>query len=364
MKKRLFAVLLAVLLLFALMPGAAWSAPDDEPEDEQSPAGPHVHAEHLYYIPATQATCFSEGNIGYYVCECGMWFRDAAATEVISDHSSVYLAKTEHTPDEVFLGTPATCAEEGLTAGIRCSVCGEVIMGMEPIPKKPHTFSESWSSDAYGHWHACTECGQVVDWAEHVSGGPATATTPEVCTVCGYQIAPATGGSQSPRPTATPNQGTVHPTERPTPSPTPTPSPAPTPQPGQLLVSRVSFLDTGDTRMEELVAEQPDGQTAVCTLELPEQRPEGAGWYFEGWRCSVDGKLYQPGDALSFRYADAPRVEMTAEWTVLIGRGNYDLSAGMRYRFDQGSFQIDGDSTIYAGGSLFYVREGGNFTIR
>ena len=30
--------------------------------------------------------------------------------------------------------------------------------------------------------------------ASHTSSGPATATTPETCTVCGYEIAPATGG--------------------------------------------------------------------------------------------------------------------------------------------------------------------------
>ena len=351
MKTRLWAVLLCVLLLTALMPATVWSAPDDSTAEAP---GPHIHAEHLYYIPANKATCFTEGNIGYYVCECGMWFSDAAATQTILDHESVKLPKTEHT-SEVFLGTPATCTEEGVTAGFRCSVCGEVLEGMLPIPKKDHSPAESWSSDGQGHWHACTVCGERLDFAEHVSGGPATATSAETCTVCGYVIAPATGST---------GQTTVRPSPRPSPSPTPEPEPEPTPEPGELLTVRLSFVDTGDTQMDELELKQPDAQTELCSLDLPWQRPVSAGWYFEGWRCSADGALYQPGDALTLRYADAARVQLTAEWTVLIGRGNYDLSAGMRYRFDEGTYQIDGDSTVYYGGSAFYVREGGNFTIR
>lgn len=374
MKKRLFAALLCALLIAAAIPGSAWSAPDPgsggeqtvdpgtgaetDPGSETDPAPTeHFHSEHLFYVPANRPTCTSEGNSAYFICDCGQWFSDAAATQPIADHSSVILPRAEHTP-EVFLGTPATCSETGVTAGFRCAVCGAVLEGMYVIPKIDHTPSGDWSSSSEGHWHACTVCGEQLDFAAHVSDGPATATRPEVCSVCGFVIRHATGSSST-----TPG-GTVRPTPRPTPTPTPTQGPTPTPEPGEPLVARVSFRDTGDTQMDDLVEEQPDEQTAVCTLQLPFQRPVSPGWYFEGWRCSADGALYQPGDELSFRYADTSQVDMTAEWTVLIGRGNYDLSAGMRYRFEEGSFLIDGDTTVYYGGSAFYVREGGNFTIR
>ncbi len=367
MKKRLFAALLCALLLMMLMPGAVWSAPDEGPDTPASEPEPgpedepeHIH-DHLTYVPAQEASCTAPGCTAHYECSCGLWFQDASAAILIADHSSVILPQLEHTP-ETFLGTAATCTEPGVTAGIRCTVCGAVLNGMEPIPMKGHSPAEAWSSDASGHWHECANgCGTRLDFEAHVSGGAATATRPETCTVCGYVIKPATGTTYTPTPT--PGQ-TVHPTPRPTPTPEPSPSPTPEPSPGALLSSRVSFSDTGDTAMEDLVLEQPDAQTELCTVTLPEEKPVSAGWYFEGWRSGEDGRLYQPGDEISFRYADTPRLRMTAEWTVLIGRGNYDLSAGMRYRFDEGTYQIDGDSTVYYGGSAFYVREGGNFTIR
>ena len=363
--RRLFAAVLCALMLLALMTGAGWpetgSADGSETVDEPAPSAPpeaHDHSDYMYYVPANEPTCQAGGSSAYYVCSyCGQWFSDAAGTQPITDHSSVVLPRGDHRA-EVFMGRDPTCTEPGLTAGFLCAYCNQPVEGYtapQTIPAKGHTLSETWSSDAYGHWHVCTECGEVRDYAEHVSSGAATATRPETCTECGYVIRPATGST-----------GTVRPTPRPTPTPTPEPSPTPTPepQPGQLLSSRIQFVDAGDTQMDDLVLEQPDGETAVCSLELPWQRPVSAGWYFEGWRCDVDGALYQPGDALSFSFAEHPTVRMTAEWTVLIGRGNYDLTAGMRYRFDEGTYTIDGDGTTYYGGSAFYVREGGNFTIR
>ncbi len=377
MKKRLLAALLCALLIAALIPGAVWSAadPDEDPGVGDAPApseepGGHVHAEHLYYIPPAKPTCMSEGHIGYYICECGKWFYDAEGTDTILSQNLVVLPKAEHTP-EIVLDKPATCTEDGRTAGFLCRICGAEVPGYaapQVVPAKGHSPSERWSSDASGHWHACTVCGEKLDFAAHVSGGAATETEPETCTVCGYVIHPAEGGdSPSPSPTHYPAPtptGTVHPTERPTPTPEPSPEPTPTPEPGALPVTRIRFRDTGDTQMDELTEQQPDEDTPLCTMQLPWQRPESAGWYFEGWRCSADGALYQPGDELSFRYADTPQIDMTAEWTVLIGRGNYDLTAGMRYRFGEGTYLLDGDSTTYYGGSAFYVRETGNYTIR
>ncbi len=55
-----------------------------------------------------------------------------------------------------------------------------------------HNHPTTWTSDKDGHWYEC-ECGDRKDFAAHNPGDPATATTPQTCTVCGYEIAPATG---------------------------------------------------------------------------------------------------------------------------------------------------------------------------
>ncbi len=54
-----------------------------------------------------------------------------------------------------------------------------------------HSYSSVWLYDESCHWRACA-CGGKFETATH-SGPTATATTPQTCTVCGYEIAPATG---------------------------------------------------------------------------------------------------------------------------------------------------------------------------
>lgn len=53
-----------------------------------------------------------------------------------------------------------------------------------------HTPSTEWSKDATYHWHVCQTCNAEMDKAAHNPGPAATETTPQTCTVCGYEIAP------------------------------------------------------------------------------------------------------------------------------------------------------------------------------
>ncbi|MBR2501502.1 MAG: hypothetical protein IKB68_03360 [Rikenellaceae bacterium] len=63
------------------------------------------------------------------------------------------------------------------------------------VRKITHDFTGEWEKDASGHWHVCTKNGcSVTDTKQnHVSAGAATETDPEVCSICGWQIAPALG---------------------------------------------------------------------------------------------------------------------------------------------------------------------------
>lgn len=67
-----------------------------------------------------------------------------------------------------------------------CSVCGYT-------RDVAHTFGETWESDADNHWHVCAGCGLKETEAAHEPGAEATESTPQTCTVCGYEIAPALG---------------------------------------------------------------------------------------------------------------------------------------------------------------------------
>lgn len=84
--------------------------------------------------------------------------------------------------------------------------------GNPPVdPGHTHTPATAWTSDATGHWHACT-CDEKFDFAAHTFNAgtittPATETTAGVktytCTVCSYsktETIPATGVTPSPAP--------------------------------------------------------------------------------------------------------------------------------------------------------------------
>jgi hypothetical protein len=91
---------------------------------------------------------------------------------------------------------------------VDCSVCGY-------IRKIEHTVTEDWTSNDQNHWHDCTVCGQKQDEAAHVPGPEATATTEQVCTVCGRVLAPAQGEPET-EPTAAPTTEETPTTAEPT----------------------------------------------------------------------------------------------------------------------------------------------------
>ncbi|MBQ7354027.1 MAG: hypothetical protein IJW62_00740 [Clostridia bacterium] len=65
-----------------------------------------------------------------------------------------------------------------------CNVCGHT-------RTVTHTYTDGWTSDKSGHWHACAVCGAKDEVIAHTPGAEATEETPQLCTVCAYEIAPA-----------------------------------------------------------------------------------------------------------------------------------------------------------------------------
>ena len=61
-----------------------------------SKADSHVHTSHLTRVPAKAATCTTDGNSAYYVCDCGQWFTDVTCNTPITDHTSVVIPAAGH----------------------------------------------------------------------------------------------------------------------------------------------------------------------------------------------------------------------------------------------------------------------------
>lgn len=92
---------------------------------------------------------------------------------------------------------PAACDKEGsYDEAVYCIDCKtELSRETVTVPKLEHVWSAEYQKDRNGHWHICENCSQVSEIQPHISGGPATYTSPEICTVCAYEITPKkTGG--------------------------------------------------------------------------------------------------------------------------------------------------------------------------
>ena len=88
----------------------------------------------------------------------------------------------------------STDASGAVIAGTTYNVTGDVTL-YAIWENKPHThtYNTTWSTDAAKHWHECSVCGDKKDVVAHTPGAPATETTPQTCTICGYVIKAALG---------------------------------------------------------------------------------------------------------------------------------------------------------------------------
>ena len=104
--------------------------------------GPLTHHDRV------EPTCQAGGSIEYWTCDvCGLYFASADGSKSIT--------------------------------------AAEIV-----LPKTDHSWAEGYLSDMTGHWHKCGVCEITSNTEKHASGGAATTERAEICTICGYEIAP------------------------------------------------------------------------------------------------------------------------------------------------------------------------------
>ncbi|MBQ3571830.1 MAG: leucine-rich repeat domain-containing protein [Clostridia bacterium] len=141
------------------------------------------HTGHAYTELADKdPTCTQSGYKNAMVCDnCGylsMQFLPAS-------HKYVYVK-----------GIEATCTQNGVINHYNCTSCNKLFnrhyqqISNITIPATGHNLDEVWVANKTQHYHVCITCNEKQEVGAHSSSGPATEKNAEVCTVCGYEIAP------------------------------------------------------------------------------------------------------------------------------------------------------------------------------
>ena len=102
-----------------------------------------------------------------------------------------------------------TCLEPGVM-GHTCSGCDMLLLVEIPVTDKHtfdnscdadcnvcgttrdagHKYSQAWTSNYEGHWHACLTCGAKDELRDHYPGPAATEEEDQICLTCGYVMTP------------------------------------------------------------------------------------------------------------------------------------------------------------------------------
>lgn len=135
-------------------------------------------------------TC-THGSIYYKSCVCG-----AKGTQTFEADDKLPHTYDKKNTDGTYLKSKATCTAKAVYY-YSCTCGAKGTETFESGEVLGHNYRTEWSKDGKGHWHECTRCADKKDNAEHTPGDAATETNPQVCTVCGYVIAPAKGHKHS-----------------------------------------------------------------------------------------------------------------------------------------------------------------------
>ncbi len=154
----------------------------------------------LTHHEAVASTCEVAGNSEYWSCDrCGLYFSDGQGSQPIEENSWI-LPLAEHT-EETIPGKAATCTETGLTDGVKCSVCGTVLVAQQEIPATGHTVvtdegkAPTCTETGLTEGSHCSVCGTVLVAQQEIPATghtyDAVTTKNNVCTVCEHEITQA-----------------------------------------------------------------------------------------------------------------------------------------------------------------------------
>ena len=130
-----------------------------------------------------------ETNPNIHIGTLGDWQTNTDEHWKVYSCCQTKVQEGKHTWNKGEVTTSPTCTAAGVKT-YTCAVCSA--KKTEEIQVTGHAWDTEWSKDNDHHWHKCKNCDAITDLTAHVPGAAATETTPQLCTKCGYVIAPAT----------------------------------------------------------------------------------------------------------------------------------------------------------------------------
>lgn len=139
--------------------------------------GAHVHD--YTKVNAVAATCVKDGNIEYYTCTCGKYFKlvDEKYVEISKADTVISKTTAEHKLTHVPAVVPTNCSTDAVAEHWKCSVCGKLFsdaagktettlaklttpakhLNIEPVAKVDATCTK----DGMEAHYKCTACGKL-----------------------------------------------------------------------------------------------------------------------------------------------------------------------------------------------------------
>ena len=145
--------------------------------------------EHAWVLQGKEdATCLTDGYVSYKCNECN------------ETKNEVFLATKKK--KKIIPEVEATCKQEGLTEGVICEYCNEILVRQNETPKTDHKeeilhrVEPTCSTLGLTEGKKCNVCGEIlvaqeeVAQLDHIPGAEASFTSAQTCTVCNEVLVP------------------------------------------------------------------------------------------------------------------------------------------------------------------------------
>ena len=153
----------------------------------------NVHP-HDFELTLVEASCTESGRATVTCKNCGLVGADEILPPLGHNLNWVFTAET-HGKECVREGCDYALAPEAHVADgntspcvdTRCTVCGYIL-----AEGLGHEFSDTYESDANGHWHACSRegCDWIHSYGKHRNPNAICKDTSAICNICGANFVP------------------------------------------------------------------------------------------------------------------------------------------------------------------------------